>query len=142
MKASVLWNIDEGRRLTGADVARAEVLRTRLFHRARQFFERYDVLVLPTSQVTPFDASVEYPTEVDGRPQQTYLDWMRSCYFVTVLGNPALSVPAGFTASGLPVGIQIVGPHRGDLRVLQVGAAFEAATGWTQRHPSIARPTA
>jgi amidase len=138
MKASVVWNVDEGRKLTGPDVARAEVLRTQLFHRARKFFARYDVLVLPTSQVTPFDAGIEYPAEVDGRVQQTYLDWMRSCYFVTVLGNPALSVPAGFTPAGLPVGIQIVGPHHGDRRILQVGHAFEAASGWTRRHPACA----
>jgi amidase len=138
MKASVVWNVDEGRKLTGPGGARAEVLRTQLFHRARKFFARYDVLVLPTSQVAPFDAGIEYPTEVDGRVQQTYLDWMRSCYFVTVLGNPALSVPAGFTPAGLPVGIQIVGPHHGDRRILQVGHAFEAATGWTRRHPACA----
>jgi amidase len=138
MKASVLWNVDEGRKIGGADLARAEVMHTQLFHRAREFFASYDVLVLPTSQVAPFDAAMEYPTEVDGRPQQTYLDWMRSCYFVTVLGNPALSVPAGFTPAGLPVGIQIVGPHHGDRRVLQVGHAHETATQWTSRHPACA----
>jgi amidase len=138
MKASVVWNVDEGRKLGGSDLARADVLRTQLFHRAREFFARYDVLVLPTSQVAPFDAAMEYPAEVDGRAQQTYLDWMRSCYFVTVLGNPALSVPAGFTSAGLPVGVQIVGPHHGDRRVLQVGHAYETATQWTGRHPASA----
>jgi amidase len=119
-------------------VARAEALKTQLFQRMRRFFERHDVLVLPTSQVPPFDASIEYPTEVDGKPQQTYLDWMRSCYYVSTLGVPALSVPAGFTTGGLPVGIQIVGPFRSDLRVLRVGHAFEQATGWTRRQPAIA----
>ncbi len=135
MKPSLVWNIDAARSLTGADVARVEVLKTQLFQRMRRFFERHDVLILPTSQVPPFDASLEYPSEVDGKPQQTYLDWMRSCYYVSTLGVPALSVPAGFTSGGLPVGIQIVGPFRSDLRVLQVGHAFEQATGWTRHHP-------
>ncbi|MGX7678913.1 amidase [Jatrophihabitans sp. DSM 45814] len=138
MKQSVVWNVDEGRRLGGADIARAQRLHTELFHRARVFFHRYDALVLPVSQVAPFDATTEYPTLVGGVAQQTYLDWMRSCYFVSVLGNPSLSVPAGFTGDGLPVGVQIVGPHRADLLVLQIGYAFEQATRWSDRRPAIA----
>ncbi|MCW2540118.1 MAG: amidase [Frankiales bacterium] len=137
MKPSIIWNIDEGRKLTGADLARTQQLQTRLYHRVRQFFEQYDVLVLPTSQVAPFDAGLEYPSSVDNKPQHTYIDWMRSCYFVSAVGCPALSVPAGFTSAGLPVGIQIVGPHRADLLVLQVGHAFEEATRWTHRRPPI-----
>ncbi|HEY2044894.1 MAG TPA: amidase [Jatrophihabitans sp.] len=139
IKHSVVWNVDEGRRLTGADVARGQRLHTEIFHRARRFFERYDALVLPVSQVVPFDGSMEYPQEVDGVAQETYLDWMRSSYFVSILGNPALSVPAGFTPDGLPVGVQIVGPHRADLSVLQVGYAFEQATRWSDNHPAVAR---
>jgi len=138
IKPSVVWNVDEGRRLTGADVARAQRRHTELFHRARSFFERFDALVLPVSQVPPFDASLEFPTEVDGVAQTTYLDWMRSAYFVSVLGNPALAVPAGFTTAGLPVGVQIVGPHRRDLTVLEIGHAFEQATRWADRHPAPA----
>jgi len=138
LKDSIIWNVDEGRRLSGADVARAQRLHTELFHRARLFFERFDALVLPVSQVPPFDGAMEYPIEVDGVAQDNYLDWMRSAYFVSVLGNPALSVPAGFTAGGLPVGIQIVGAHRHDLTVLQLGHAFEQATRWSDRHPGIA----
>src|SRR5262249_35382807 len=86
IKSSVIWNVDYGRQLTGADVARARRLQTTLFHRAREFFASYDALVLPVSPVPPFDASLEYPTEVAGVPQTTYLDWMRTAYYVTVLG--------------------------------------------------------
>lgn len=137
VKPSLIWNVEEGLRLTAGDVARAEGLHTDLFHRAREFFDQYDVLLLPTSQVAPFDATLEYPSTVGGRRQDTYLDWMRSSYFVTVTGCPALSVPAGFTPDGLPVGLQIVGPHRADKLVLQVGNAFERATGFGSVRPPV-----
>lgn len=138
LKPSLVWNIEQGRGLTGPDVARAEVLHTELYHRVREFFTRYDVLVLPTSQVAPFPADQEYPAEVGGEACATYLDWMRSAYYVSLAGNPALSVPAGFTPAGLPVGVQLVGPHRADFATLQVGHAFEQATRWGERRPSLA----
>jgi amidase len=138
IKQSIVWNVDVGRRLTGADLARAEVLHAALFHRLREFFTRYDLLLAPVSQVVPFDAALEYPTEVAGVPQVTYLDWMRSAYFVSATGCPALSVPAGFTPDGLPVGLQIVGPHRADLAVLNAGHAFEQAMRAHTRRPPIA----
>ncbi|MFH8404347.1 amidase [Streptomyces sp. NPDC018019] len=137
LKPSLVWNIEQGRRLTGADLARATAERARLHLRAVEFFARYDVLLAPVSQVAPFDAELEYPAVVDGQPQHTYIDWMRSAYFVSVLGVPALSVPAGFTPEGLPVGLQIVGPPRADLAVLQVGAAYEAATRHGRRRPVL-----
>lgn len=137
VKPSVVWNVDVGRTLTGRDLARAEVLHTRLFHRLRAFFRTYDVLLLPVSQVVPFDADLEYPTTVAGVPQETYLDWMRSAYWVSATGCPALSVPGGFTEDGLPVGLQIVGPHRADLLVLQVGHAFEQETRTGLRRPPL-----
>ncbi|MDA3623928.1 amidase [Saccharopolyspora sp. WRP15-2] len=135
-KPSLAWNIAEGRRLTGRDLARAERAHTALFHRMREFFERYDALLLPVSQVVPFPVEAEYPAEVDGVAQESYLDWMRSAYFVSAAGNPALSVPGGFTPDGLPVGLQIVGPHRADLEVLQVGHAFEQATQFWRTRPT------
>ena len=138
LKPTLVWNIDEGRRLSGPDVGRALVRRADLYHRARRFFERYDVLVLPVSQVPPFPVELEYPTEIAGVPQETYLDWMRSCSYVTATGHPGLSIPAGFTPDGLPVGLQLVGRHRGDFEVLQVGHAFEQATRhWLQRPPLV-----
>lgn len=111
-----------------------EVFRTL---RAWQFEVQFGPLV---SQVPAFDIDLEYPLEVDGVPMETYLDWMRSAYFVSATGCPALSVPAGFTPSGLPVGVQIVGPHRADFAVLQAGHAFETATSsGTRRPPPVTR---
>jgi amidase len=81
--------------------------------------------VLPVSQVPPFPADQEFPTEINGRPMETYLDWMRSCYLITVTGCPAISVPFGHTRAGLPVGVQIVAPHGADRRLLEVAAALE-----------------
>jgi amidase len=137
VKPSIVWNVEAGWQLTGEDLARAEELHTELFHRVRRFFEQFDVLLLPVSRVAPFDAELEYPTTVAGVAQETYLDWMRSAYFVSVTGCPALSVPAGFTPDGLPVGVQIVGPHRADRRVLEVGYAFEQATRVGERRPVL-----
>jgi amidase len=124
-KQSLADNIRAGESLTGADVARAYAGRTVLAERMRRFFESYDVLVLPTSQVPPFPADQEYPAAINGRPMATYLDWMRSCYVITVTGCPAISVPAGTTGDGLPVGAQIVAPFGADRRLLEVAAAFE-----------------
>ncbi|WP_193611972.1 amidase [Nocardioides lijunqiniae] len=126
-KQSLADNIRAGESLTGADVATAYAMRTTLAERMRVFFTRYDVLVLPVSQVPPFPADQEYPPSINGVEMDTYLDWMRSAYFVTVTGCPAISVPAGLTPDGLPVGVQIVGPHGSERRLLEVAAAFEAA---------------
>lgn len=84
-----------------------------LFHRVRAFIEGYDVLLLPVSQVVPFNAVLEYPSEFESQPQCSDLDWMRSAYFASVAGTPALPAPGGFTPDGLPVGLMIVGLHRG-----------------------------
>ncbi|MDH2415182.1 amidase [Nocardioides sp. CER19] len=126
-KQSLADNIRAGETLTGADVARAYGQRTRLAETMRLFFQSYDVLVLPVSQVPPFPADQEFPTAINGRPMATYLDWMRSAYFITVTGCPAISVPAGTTPDGLPVGVQIVAPHGADRRLLEIAAAFEEA---------------
>ncbi|MEU7482781.1 amidase [Streptomyces sp. NPDC042319] len=139
LKPSLVWNIEEGRRLTGADLARATAAHARIHLAAVDFFSRYDVLLAPVSQVVPFDIDLEYPTSIAGQPQRTYLDWMRSAYFVTVLGAPALSVPAGFTPGGLPVGLQVVAAPRAELTVLRAGAAYEAATGHGLRRPVLPR---
>ncbi|HVY07299.1 MAG TPA: amidase [Burkholderiales bacterium] len=139
MKDTVVWNIEEGRKLTGPQLGAAEIKRTQLFERMRGFMEKYDFLVAPVSQVLPFDVDVPYPMQIDGKPLETYIDWMRSCYYVTVTGAPALSVPAGFSAAGLPVGLQIVGRHQDDFGVLQMAHAFEQATGFWKNHPAVAK---
>ncbi len=137
MKATVVRDIEEGRRLTSDDLADAERLHTGIRSRVADFFERFDALVMPAAQVPPFDAEVEYPTEIDGHPMRTYVDWMQCCWCITLTGSPAISIPCGFTTGGLPVGVQIVGRPGGDLRVLQLAEAFEEATGVGARRPPL-----
>jgi len=137
LKDTVVWNIEQGLALTGEDIARAVRLRGRVYENARQFFERYDVLCAPVTQVPPFDVDVEWVKEIDGAPMSTYIEWMRSCSRVTVTGLPALSVPCGFTEDGLPIGMQVIGPPRGEQLVLQFASAFEDATGHWRRAPTL-----
>jgi amidase len=127
VKETILWEIDRGERLTAADIASAETKRTELYHRMRRFMERYEFFVLPTVQVVPFGIDQPYPTEIDGVAMQTYIDWMKSCYYISIVGNPAISVPCGFTPEGLPVGLQIVGRHRDDWGLLHMAHAYEQA---------------
>jgi amidase len=128
-KPSLAANIRAGRALTAADLGRASQAWSRLWQASVDFWDRFDVLLAPVSQVPPFPADWEYPHEVAGVPQESFLYWMRSAYHVTVLGAPAISVPAGFTPDGLPVGLQIVTRPRTDLLTLQTAAAFETARG-------------
>ena len=128
-KPSLADNIRAGESLTGADVARAYSQRTALSETMRSFFGSYDVLVLPVSQVPPFPATQEFPGEINGKPMATYLDWMRSAYFITVTGCPAISVPFGTTSDGLPVGVQLVARHGADLELLEVASAVEGLVG-------------
>ncbi len=134
IKDTVIWNIEAGLALTDQDTAHARSLLADIRRRAAAFFDDVDVLVQPVSQVPPFPIEIEYPTVVAGVPMPTYLDWMESCWSVTVLGGPAISVPCGFTGEGLPVGVQIVGRPGDDARVLRVAQAFER----TGPPPSIA----
>jgi len=140
MKETVIWNIESGMKLSGPELGRAEVKRTALFHRVRKFMQNYDFLALPVSQVPPFPLEQEYVSEINGMKMETYLDWMRSCYYITVTGQPAISVPSGFTDDGLPVGLQLVGRPQDDLGVLQLAYAFEKATGFYNKVPDLALP--
>lgn len=127
--------IERGGKLSGADIAKAESLRTVLYHRMRVFFERYDYFVLPVTQVAPFDVTLEYPTEINGVAMTSYIDWMKSCYYISATGLPAISVPAGFTAAGLPVGLQIVGRQWAEWQVLEAAFAYEQATLFGTKRP-------
>jgi amidase len=138
MKDTVVWNIEEGQKLTGREIGEAEVKRTALYHRVREFMERHEFLLLPVTQVPPFDVTIPYVTEINGVSLPTYIDWMRACSDITVTGLPAISVPAGFTDDGLPVGLQIVGRHQDEWGVLQLAHAFEEATGFGRRRPALA----
>jgi amidase len=137
LKDTVLWNIEQGMKLTPEKIARAGQLRTTLFHRMRAFLERYEFLVCPVNQLPPFPAELEWPREIDGTKLENYLDWMKSCYYITITSHPAISVPAGFTPDGLPVGLQIVGRYREDFSVLQLAQAFESATEVWKRRPPL-----
>lgn len=129
IKPTVIWNIEQGLAQTDADLERAELAWAGLRRHVDAFFERFDFLVLPVCQVVPFDVELEYPTQIEGTPMTTYLDWMESCWSITVTECPAISVPAGFTIQGLPVGVQIVGRPGADLEVLRFAHAFERARG-------------
>ena len=137
VKDTIKYEVAQAERYTGADVSRALARQARMFEQSRQFFERYPYFILPVTQVEPFDVNLPYPTEIAGTRMKDYIDWMRSCYYVTFMSNPAISVPAGFSASGLPVGLQIVGRHRDDFSVLQLAHAFEQATRHGTRAPSL-----
>lgn len=136
-KDTLKGEIEEGLRLTGADLTRAETAHSLVWRRFQAFLERYEYFVLPTTQLPPFDIDTPYPTEIAGVKFANYIDWMKSCWYVSATGNPAASVPGGFTAEGLPVGVQIVGRNQADLSVLQMAHAFEQATGFGRRRPGI-----
>jgi amidase len=138
MKPEAVWQIESGRYLSGAQIARAMSLHGELMQRMRRFQEKYTFLICAVNQVPPFDAAMDWPHEIEGVKMETYLDWMKSAYWITATFCPAISVPAGFADDGLPVGVQIVGRYRDDLGVLQLAHAFELATGIGRRRPPIA----
>jgi amidase len=128
IKATLAWNIDQGIALTGEQIAAARAGHAAIFGRVRSFLldGPYDVLALPTVQVVPFDVATEWVRDINGEPMATYIDWMRSCSRITVSAHPAVSVPAGLTPSGLPVGLQLVAAYGADLRLLEIAAAVMA----------------
>jgi amidase len=136
-KDTLRGEIEQGLRLSGADVARAEIAHGEMWRRFRQFMVKYEYFVLPTTQLPPFDVNTAYPKELNGVQFGNYIDWMKSCWYISSTGNPAASVPGGFTPEGLPVGIQIVGRHHADFSVLQMAHAFEQATGFGKRRPGV-----
>jgi amidase len=125
IKATLAWNIDKGIALTGEQIAAARTRHAAIFDRVRSFLRdgRYEVLALPTVQVVPFDVNTEWVREINGAPMATYIDWMRSCSRITVSAHPAVSVPAGLTPVGLPVGLQLVAPYGADRRLLEIAGA-------------------
>lgn len=137
-KDTLKGEIEEGLRLTGVDLARAETAHGVMWRRFQTFLEKYEYFVLPTTQCPPFDLDTPYPTEIAGVKFGNYIDWMKACWYISVPANPAASVPAGFTPEGLPVGIQIVGRHHADFAVLQMAHAFEQATGFGLKRPPVA----
>jgi amidase len=131
------WHVEEGRKLTGPYLSRIEAKRTALYERLCAFKGEYDFFILPVNQVLPFDVNTHYPTEIAGVKMENYIAWMKSAYYISTAGNPAMSVPCAFSASGLPIGIQIVGRHHDDWGVLQLAYAFEQVTGIGKRRPVV-----
>jgi amidase len=138
MKAEALGEIEAGRTLSGADIGRAMLRHGELLARMRRFQEKYTFIVCAVNQVPPFDAKIDWPKEIETVKMEHYIAWMKSAYWISATFCPAISVPAGFTAVGLPVGIQIVGRYRDDLGVLQMAHAFEQATGFGRKRPALA----
>jgi amidase len=131
------WHVEEGRKLTGPQLSRIEAKRSALFQRVTAFMNQYEFFLMPVNQVLPFDVNLHYPTEIAGTKMENYIAWMKSAYYISSVGNPAMSVPCAFSQSGLPIGLQIVGRHHDDFGVLQLGYAFEHATQIAKRRPAI-----
>jgi amidase len=135
MKPEAIKEIEDGGRLTAPQVSAAMVHHGQLLDRIRVFQETYPFILSTVSQVPPFDATVHWPSAIEGVPMEHYIAWMKSAYWISTTFHPSIAVPAGFTPDGLPVGLQIVGRHRDDLGVLQLANAFEQATGVGKRRP-------
>jgi len=131
LKPEAIFEVEMGRRLSAFDISAASVVRTEWYHAVQRFFERYDYFIIPTAQLFPFDIDMDWPHEIAGHKTATYHEWMKATLLVTMSGCPALAAPAGFSDSGLPIGIQIVGPNRSELGCLQLAYAYELATDWT-----------
>ena len=137
MNPNLVWNIEQGFPLTVKQIGEADKERTALYHRVRQFFEKYDLLLTPTVSVPPFPQEMIYPKEINGRPMKNYQEWLYLTYALTITGLPVISVPCGFTSEGLPVGLQIVGRRLAEATVLKAAAAFEAIAPWKNKRPPV-----
>ena len=137
MKETVIENIEAGLSLTSKDVAKADAARTEMYAALIEFFKEHEFLILPSTQVSPFDVEQEWIPEINGQKLNSYLDWMSICCIISLFGLPALSLPCGFTSKGLPVGLQIVGKPQGDLDVLRVAYTMERALKIDTRPPIL-----
>lgn len=137
MKDTVIENIESGLALSCTDVTAADATRTQLYQNLLAYFEEHEFLLLPSTQVQPFDIETEWVTSIEGQEMGSYLDWMSICCIISAFGLPAISVPCGFTEAGLPVGLQIVGKPRADLSVLRAAYALEQAMEMTPVRPAL-----
>ena len=135
LKPEIIWNIEKGLKLTASEIERAELARGALFRRALEFFQRYDLLLCPAAAVPPFDVDIRYVTEINGVELDNYIAWALITFAITLTASPAISVPCGFTQSGLPVGLQIVGPWAKEEAVLSAAGLFEQETGLAAQVP-------
>lgn len=137
MKPEAVWEVEQGLKLGAGDVYRASMDRSAWYQALARLYTRYDYLVLPSAQMFPFDARLTWPRSIDGKPMDTYHRWMEVVVGGTLAGVPVLGVPAGFGPGGLPIGLQVMGPAQADLSVLQVGHAYEQASGYTRRRSPL-----
>ncbi|MDQ3809372.1 MAG: amidase, partial [Chloroflexota bacterium] len=135
MKPEAQWEVENGLRLSARDVYRASETRSAWYATVLRLFDRFDFLLLPTAQVFPFEATSPWPRQVAGIAMDTYHRWMQVAVPATMAGLPAMSVPVGFNAAGLAMGLQVIGPPRGDLALLRLAFAYEQATAWVRDHP-------
>lgn len=135
LKPEVIWNIEKGLALSAKEIAYAEAARTRLYRSVISFFDNYDLLLCPAAIVPPFDVDVRYVEEVDGHKFDNYVHWMSITFAITLTSCPAISVPAGFTNNRLPVGLQIMGPPRGEAETLVAAALLEDSLRIADRLP-------
>jgi len=136
-KDTAVWNIEKGQSISARELLASELVRSQIYSKVAKFFTQYDALILPAAQVAPFDSTTDWVHEINGQQMESYIDWMTICCAITVTGLPAISVPAGFTPQGLPVGVQIVGKPRGDLDLLRLAHCFEQATTHYQQRPDV-----
>jgi amidase len=140
LKPDIVGNIEEGLKLGTEEIARATREREALYQRVVQYFDTYDLLLTPTVIVPPFDVDQRYVEEVEGQRFESYVDWLGITYAVTLAGCPALSLPCGFTKSGLPVGLQMVGRPYGDGELLGFASLLEQALGLLGKTPIDPQP--
>jgi amidase len=137
MKPELIEEVERGQQVTGPELAATLIAHTALLSRVARFFRRFDVLASAVNQVPPFGAALDWPKTVDGVPMEHYIAWMKSTYWITATFAPAMSVPAGFTDGGLPVGLQLVGRPRGDRGLLELAHRFEQANLTGRRRPQF-----
>jgi amidase len=133
LKPEAVYEIESALKLSALDITAAAAVRMRWYEAVCRLFESYDFFVVPTAQVFPFDAALHWPAEIAGCRMASYLEWQKGMIPVTMAGLPALAVPAGFDAAGLPIGLQIAGPSRSEFACLQLAQAYDFATGWTNK---------
>ena len=138
LKPETQWEIEFGQTITASQVYAASLTRSRWYAAAAALFERYDVLVMPSAQVWPFPADWRWPQSINGRDMDTYHRWMEIVVPVSLIGLPSLAVPCGFGAQGLPMGMQLIGAHGRDQRVLAIGHKYHCATEWPSKLPTTA----
>jgi amidase len=135
MKPEAIFEVENGSKLSAFDITAASVVRSQWYEAVRQFFQKFDYIILPTAQLFAFDVDIHWPQEIAGIKMQTYHEWMKGVLAITMSGCPALAAPAGFSDQGLPIGIQIVGPNHAELSCLQLAYAYDIATAWPTRRP-------